>query len=110
MSILSTISHFLHRLCKRRITMSAIDTTALSAEIDRLAANVATASAELSAATANAAQVDQLKAELSTAQADLATAQSDLAASQAAVTDLTAKLKAADDALAAVLPAPAPAA
>jgi hypothetical protein len=76
--------------------MSQIDYTGLAAEIANIGANVQRATAELQAATATAATVDQLKAEN-------ATLQDDLTASQAAVADLTAQIKADDDALVAAL-------
>ncbi|RTL63541.1 MAG: hypothetical protein EKK41_23170 [Hyphomicrobiales bacterium] len=106
---MNVLSAFI-RLFRRNNPMSAVDFSALSAEIDNIAANVQKVAAELANATATANQVTQLQAELSTANASLAQAQADLASSQSAVGDLTAKLKAADDALAAALPAPAPAA
>lgn len=103
MSILSRISNFLIR---KRI-MSAVDYTALSAVADDIAANIRQAVAEIAAASNNATQVTQLQAELSTVNASLTQAQADLATSQSTVADLTAKLKAADDALAAALSQPA---
>jgi uncharacterized protein YlxW (UPF0749 family) len=98
-----------HR-CRRKHNMSAVDFSASVAEAVRAAALVASATAEFSAATANAAQLTQLQAENATLQAQVASLQGDLSTSQASEADLAAKLKAANDALAAVLPAQAPAA
>lgn len=107
---LTVLFSLVFKASRRNKPMSAVDYGALSAEIDNIAANVQKVAAELANATATANQMTQLQAELSTANASLAQAQADLASSQSAVGDLTAKLKAADDALAAALPAPAPAA
>ena len=82
--------------------MAIVDFSALNAELDNLAVNIQKVAEALGANSA--ARIAELEAALATAQADAAAKQADLDASQAAEVDLTAKLKASNDALAALAP------
>ena len=84
--------------------MAIVDFSALNAELDNLAVNIQKVAAALGAPTEAEARIAQLETELATAQADAAAKQADLDASQAAEVDLTAKIKASNDALAALAP------
>lgn len=83
--------------------MAIVDFSALNAELDNLAVNIQKV-AEALGANSGAARIAELETALATAQADAAAKQADLDASQAAEVDLTAKLKASNDALAALAP------
>ena len=83
--------------------MAVVDFTALNAELDNLAVNIQKV-AEALGSNSGAARIAELEAALATSQADAAAKQADLDASQAAEVDLTAKLKASNDALAALAP------
>ncbi|TIR98738.1 MAG: hypothetical protein E5X19_05730 [Mesorhizobium sp.] len=80
--------------------------SAIAPEVQRLKAAFA-------GKAASDAQTQQLEAELASTKAELSLAQASLATAEATEADLTAKLKAANDALAAAVPQaaePAPAA
>jgi hypothetical protein len=76
--------------------MAQVDFSSLNAELDNLAANVAKVADALNASN-GAARIAELEAQVAGLQADLD-------ASQAAEADSAAKLKASNDALAALVP------
>jgi hypothetical protein len=98
------ILKFLRRLFQRKHHMAVVDFSALNAELDNLAINIQKVADALGAGTGSAAQIAELQASLATAQADASAKQADLDASQAEAADLAVKLKASNDALAALTP------
>ena len=79
-------------------------------EVERLESYIDGIKAAFSGKSADDTKTQQLEAELASTKAELSLAQESLATAEATEAELTAKLKAANDALAAVIPPAAPAA